>query len=101
MQRAEALHILRKHKPVLSERFKVRRLALVGSVARNEASYDSDVDIMVWFYGPTRARNFFGAQRYLQRVLRREVDLMTEKSLREGLHPYLKHDVEREMFRVF
>ena len=96
MHKAEALHILRRHKPVLSERFKVRRLALVGSVARNEASDDSDVDIMVWFDGPTRARNFFGAQDYLARVLHREVDLMTEKALREGMHPY----VEREMIRV-
>ncbi len=96
MHRAQALHLLRRHKPELSKRFKVRRLALVGSVARDEASEDSDVDIMVWFDGPTRARNFFGAQDYLARVLRREVDLMTEKGLREGMHPY----VEREMIRV-
>ena len=96
MRKSQALRLLRKHKPVLSERFKVRRLALVGSVARNEASQDSDIDIMVWFDGPTRARNFFGAQHYLERVLHREVDLMTEKGLREGLHPY----VEREMIHV-
>ena len=96
MHRAQALHLLRRHKPVLSERFKVRRLALVGSVARDEASDDSDVDIMVWFEGPTRARHFFGAQCYLEDVLGQEVDLMTEKGLREGMHPY----VEREMIRV-
>ena len=96
MQRAETLRLLRKHKPVLSKRFDVSHLALVGSVARNEASDDSDVDIMVWFDGPTTAKHFFGAQIYLEQVLGREVDLMTEKSLQEGLHPY----VEREMISV-
>ena len=96
MQKAQALRLLRKHKPELSKRFSVKRLALVGSVARDEASEDSDVDIMVWFDGPTRARNFFGAQVYLEDVLGREVDLMTEKGLREGMHPY----VERKMIRV-
>jgi predicted nucleotidyltransferase len=96
MQRAQALRLLRKHKPTLSKRFDVSSLALIGSVARNEASDNSDVDIMVWFDGPTTARHFFGTQLYLEEVLGREVDLMTEKSLREGLHPY----VEREMISV-
>ena len=96
MQREQALRLLRKHKPALSKRFDVSHLALVGSVARNEASDDSDVDIMVWFDGPTTARHFFGAQLYLEDVLGREVDLMTEKALREGPHPY----VEREMISV-
>ena len=72
------------------------RLALVGSVARDEASDDSDVDIMVWFGGLTTATHFFGAQFYLEEVLGREVDLMTEKGLREGMHPF----VEREMVSV-
>ena len=96
MQRAQALRLLRKHKPTLSKRFDVSCLALVGSVARDEASDHSDVDIMIWFDGPTTAKHFFGAQFYLEDVLGREVDLMTEKSLREGLHPF----VEREMISV-
>lgn len=96
MQKAQALRLLREHKPELSKHFSVKRLALVGSVARNEASDDSDVDIMVWFDGPTTAKHFFGAQLYLEDILGREVDLMTEKGLREGMHPY----VEREMVSV-
>ena len=96
MQRAQVLHLLRKHKPTLSKRFDVSRLALVGSVARDEASENSDVDIMVWFDGPTTAKHFFGAQLYLEEILGREVDLMTEKGLREGMHPF----VEREMVSV-
>ena len=96
MQRAKVLRLLRKHKSALSKQFDVSRLALVGSVARDEASEFSDVDIMVWFDGPTTAKHFFGTQLYLEDVLGREVDLMTEKSLREGLHPY----VEDKMIRV-
>ena len=39
--------MLRKLKPLLEERFGIIRLGVFGSVARNEAEKDSDVDIVV------------------------------------------------------
>ena len=47
MTRDEALAILRREKPRLSERYGVRQIGVFGSVARNEATDDSDVDIIV------------------------------------------------------
>ena len=38
---------LQEIKPVLSEKYKLTELALFGSYARNEATPESDIDIMV------------------------------------------------------
>ncbi len=46
MERDEILDILDAHRDEI-ERFKVKSLALFGSVARNEARSDSDVDFLV------------------------------------------------------
>ena len=92
MTRDEALDLLGAHKATLSERFGVTALALFGSVARNQASADSDVDILVRFDGPTTSRNYFGAQFYLEDLIGRPVDLVTDKALRPELRPYVEQE---------
>lgn len=47
MQREEVLHRLRAHRRELA-RFGVKSLALFGSVARDEAGPESDVDLLSW-----------------------------------------------------
>ena len=54
MSGAETRAILRRHTPVLAERYGVVELALFGSIVRDEAGPDSDVDILVSF--PWRRR---------------------------------------------
>lgn len=51
MNRDDVLNALRAHKAVLSERFGVAELALFGSFARDQASDESDLDILVSFQG--------------------------------------------------
>ena len=92
MERERILQLLTEHKPVLGERFGVRRLALFGSVARNVARPDSDVDVLVDFDGPATPEAFFGVQFYLEDLLGREVDLVTERALRRQLRPYVERD---------
>ena len=92
MDRAAALHLLKAHKAVLAERFGVVRLALFGSTARDTAGPDSDVDVLVAFDGPATSQRYFGVQFYLEDLLGRSVDLVTEKALRERLRPYVERD---------
>ena len=92
MDRAAALHLLKAHKAVLAERFGVARLALFGSTARDTAGPDSDVDVLVAFDGPAMSERYFGAQFYLEDLLDRNVDLVTEKALRERLRPCVERD---------
>ena len=96
MRKSEVLALLREHKPVMAERFGVLELALFGSTIRDEARPDSDVDILVSFDRPTDPECYFGVQFYIEDLLGRPVDLVTDKALRAELRPY----VEAEAVRV-
>ncbi|MXW23238.1 MAG: nucleotidyltransferase family protein [Chloroflexi bacterium] len=95
-RKSEVLAVLREHKPTLVERFGVVELAVFGSTVRDEAGPDSDVDILVSFDRPTDPDCYFGVQFYIEDLLGRPVDLVTDKALRSELRPY----VEAEAVRV-
>ena len=97
MKRDDLLAILQAHRPVFVERFDVERLTLFGSVARDEAEPGSDLDLLVEFTGEkSRSRSYFGLMFYLEDLLEREIDLVTEPALRREFRPY----VESEAIRV-
>lgn len=87
-----ALTLLRAVKPILAQQFGVTQLALFGSTARDEARDDSDVDILVSFDGPATSKRYFGVQFYLEDQLGCPVDLVTEKSLRPELRPFIEKE---------
>ena len=90
MSRDEALNLLRAHKAALVEQFGVTTLALFGSIVRDEAADGSDVDILVCFDGPATSQRYFGVQFYIEDLLGRPVDLVTDKALRPELRPYVE-----------
>ena len=92
MDRTTALTLLTAHKAVLSERFGVVRLALFGSTARDSATAESDVDVLVSFDGVATPEAFFGVQFYLEDLFGCAVDLVTERALRPQLKPYVERD---------
>ncbi len=96
MEKSQVIQALAKHKSILIERYGITRLALFGSTARNTATDNSDVDILVGFDGTTTSQRFFGVQFYLEDLLNNPVDLVTEKALRQELRPY----IEREAINV-
>ena len=96
MNRDETLKLLREHKATLAQRFGVVDLALFGSIVRDQATDDSDVDILVRFDSPATSKRYFGVQFYIEDLLGRPVDLVTDKALRAEMRPY----IEREMVNV-
>ena len=71
----------------------VRRLALFGSVQRNTARADSDVDLLVEFQpGLKNYDRFLALADLLERVLARPVELVTP----ESLSPFLKSHILAE-----
>ena len=60
MQKKYAIQILTQHKAKLSQQFGVSRLALFGSTARDAASNNSDIDILVGFDGIATSQRYFG-----------------------------------------
>ena len=84
MRRDEALRILAEHRAELAA-LKVKQLRLFGSVARDEAGPDSDIDLLVDFSEPVGYFQFVEVRRRLALLLGRPVDLATEPSLKRQL----------------
>ena len=92
MDRARVLGLLTQSKPMLAERYGVTRLALFGSTVRGAARSESDIDILVAFDGPATATRYFGVQFFLEDLLGRPVDLVTERGLRAELRPFIEEE---------
>lgn len=91
----EIVNRIRSHRAQL-DAFGVRSLGLFGSVARGEARADSDIDVLVAFHGPATFDQYIDLKLFLEDLLERRVDLVTERGLREAIRPA----VERELRRV-
>ncbi|MBE0546471.1 MAG: nucleotidyltransferase family protein [Rubrivivax sp.] len=72
----------------MANRFGVTSLALFGSAVRDSARLDSDVDVLVSFDGPATSTPYFGVQFFLEDLLGRPVDLVTDKALRVVMQIY-------------
>lgn len=94
--RKQILVTLAEHQREIATRFGVRQLALFGSAARDELREDSDVDVLVEFEGPATFNGYFDLKDYLEALLGRTVDLVTER----GLKPRARRHVERDLIRV-
>jgi uncharacterized protein len=74
---------------VIARKYRARNLRVFGSVARNEARPDSDVDLLVEFdpssSGPTDRSHRM--RRELRELLGRDVDLTTESALHWFVQP--------------
>jgi uncharacterized protein len=92
MDRLQVLELLTHYKPMLADRFHVTSLALFGSTARNAAGPESDIDILVSFDGPATSDRYFGLQFFLEDLLGRPIDLVTNKALRAELRPFIERD---------
>lgn len=93
MNRQKAMQILHDALPGIRERFGVQDLAIFGSVARDEAGQNSDIDVLVTFEGRTPFRAFMGLQFELEAILGAKVDLVTHKAMRPALRPHIERDL--------
>ena len=76
--------------------FRVKRLSVFGSIARGEASENSDIDVLVAFEQRASFDGFMELKFYLEELLGTEVDLVTEKALR----PEVRQAIEKEKIDV-
>lgn len=96
MKRDKVLKILSEHKKELLESYPIESLSVFGSVARDEARTESDVDILVVFSESVGLFEFIGLQQNLEALLGCKVDLGTPRSLK----PRIKEHVLEEAIRV-
>jgi predicted nucleotidyltransferase len=95
MRRDDVIRLLEAHRAEIRA-FGVKSLAVFGSVSRDQAGPQSDVDMLVAFEGRPSFDNFMDLKFYLEDLLKRKVDLVTEAALK----PRMKPVVDREAIRV-
>lgn len=95
--RTELMARLEAAAPELRARFGLSALSVFGSVARNEATSRSDVDVLVEFARPPGLFDLLRLRRHLVALTRRRVDVGTLASLR----PEARRTAVAEAVRVF
>jgi hypothetical protein len=76
----------------LAEKYGATNVRVFGSVAREEATPNSDIDFMVDFKPGVTIFDMVGLWQDLTKLLGREVDLTTEKSLKRWVKPHALRD---------
>jgi predicted nucleotidyltransferase len=76
----------------LKQNFSVCSIGLFGSLARNQADTESDVDILVDFVEPT-FDNYMDLKFYLEKLFGRPVDLVTADTVKPRLKPVIEGQV--------
>jgi uncharacterized protein len=95
MRRDDMIGLLKAHQQDIRA-FGVKSLAIFGSVSRDQANPDSDVDVLVAFDGRPSFDAFMELKFFLEDLLKRKVDLVTEGALK----PRMKAALDREAIRV-
>jgi hypothetical protein len=88
----ELEEVKEKITPVLEE-YGVEYAGVFGSVARGEATAESDVDILVKFKGLPTFAGYLKLDNDIRKILNRDIDLLTEGSVNKHLRPFIERDL--------
>ena len=92
---APTLDELRAHRDeilALAEHYGAYNVRVFGSVARGEATPDSDIDILVQFPVTYRLLHHAGLVSALRALLNHDVDVSVEQNLRDGYRDSILRD---------
>ena len=81
----EILKILNNLKKELIREFKVKEIGIFGSYAMDKQEDFSDIDVLVEFEKDADLFNFVGLSIFLEENLKKKVDLVSKKALREEI----------------
>ena len=95
MTKYDILNFLDKNKLLLKDKYHVDAIGLFGSYARDEATQNSDIDIVI----VTSLKSFtnrYNLKKYLEDAFNKPVDIGYYDSLRT----YIKKDIAKEIIYV-
>ena len=95
MQKEQVLQIIREHKQELAEKYHVKKVGIFGSVARNTAGPDSDIDIVVEMEPNLLLQAELQAS--LESLLMRKVDVIRYW---KRMNQYLKAHIDEDALYV-
>jgi hypothetical protein len=94
--RQDILASLKKLKKEVAKEYSVKTMGVFGSVARDEQTGQSDIDLLVEFSKPVGFVTFMRLENFLSERLGNKVDLVTPDSLK----PVIRQDVLSEVIYV-
>lgn len=92
MIRNKVLTLLKKHLKEIQS-YHIKKISIFGSVARDQDTPKSDVDILISFDCPPTFDLYMDLKFFLEDILNRKVDLVTEDTVRSELKPYIEKDL--------
>lgn len=95
LSRDRVIHLLREHRAQMDQ-FGVRSISLFGSVARDEATESSDVDVLVDFGPEPTFNGYMGLKFFLEDMFGAKVDVVTPGTL----HPRIERNAMEEFVGV-
>jgi predicted nucleotidyltransferase len=95
IDREHVLAKLREQREHIEQRYGLRMVGLVGSVARGEAAEGSDVDVIVDVVGLPSLFDLSRAEWELEEAV--GVGLPVELVLRKGMRPVFREYIERDL----
>lgn len=94
LHKENIFQILNSHKQELLN-YGVKEIGLFGSYVRNEATKESDIDLLVEIEKEKKTfRNFMALSYYLEELLGKKVELVTKQSLSPYIGPHILKSVE-------
>ncbi len=89
----DALNVIGEHRKLLEDRYRVKKIGVFGSFARGEQKRGSDIDILVEFHEVPDLFEFMNLERYMEKILKKKVDLVRKPVLRKELKKQILHEV--------
>jgi hypothetical protein len=90
----QIITFLKQNKKQIQDKYKVNKIALFGSFARDEATEKSDIDILVDM--TPSFDNFFDLKYFLEDEFKTTVDLGKEKNMRL----FIKNKIQEDLIYV-
>lgn len=98
LKQRDIIRYLDSRKGYFLEKYHVRRIALIGSFARNEQGPQSDIDILIDIEEGTP--DIFEAKRLLRSELEQEFKRKVEIASARYIKPYYREEILREAVYV-
>ena len=92
----DCIQKLTNFKRMFAQKYGITKLGIFGSVARNEHSENSDIDIVLEVNKPT-LQLMYELKEALKKLFNCEVDLVR---FRDSLRPLLKSNIQRDAIYV-
>jgi len=94
MNKEYILNFLKEHKEEFKNKYQVDTIGLFGSYARDEATSESDIDLLVEM--PSKFDLYYDFKEYLEDVFQKNIDLGMKKSIR----PLIALSIQKDLIYV-